>query len=66
MSERIADELGRMKHSEEIAFFNRLLIDLHDQILGRKTLEPINEDRIIEAGKHLDELMKCREIVRFK
>lgn len=66
MTERIADNQYRMKHSDEIGFFNNLIIDLKLQLMGRPSREEITMERLNLGTELLDKLMQCKEQVRFK
>ena len=71
---RIADNDKRTKHSEEIMFFNALVIDLKKAVIHRgpillwednefQTHPFLGLDRLEEATKHLAKLAECKEQV---
>jgi len=62
----IADDLGHLKHSEAIGYFNNLIIDLKLQTLGKEPREPFTMERLDEATRHVQKLMECREKVRYR
>ncbi len=62
---RIAERTTMGLHSEEIFFFNQLIIDLKKKQLGRE-YDPITMERLEEATRMLSKLERCRVKVHFR
>ena len=52
--------ITRDKHAEAVRFFNRLIIDLKKKLAGIEH-DPITEERLNEASRHISDIQACKE-----
>lgn len=65
MSTRFSDYTST--HQEAIDYFNRLLLDLKLQQMGRTDVShPIDDERLAEGDKHIRDISCCRKRIIFR